>query len=84
MYYVYLLQSLASPAQSYVGFSADLKTRFRAHNAGSSPHTNKFRPWKLVIYVAFTDKAQALAFERYLKSHSGKAFARKRLGATSV
>ncbi|MEN8254774.1 MAG: GIY-YIG nuclease family protein, partial [Verrucomicrobiota bacterium] len=28
---------------------------------------------------AFADKHQALAFETYLKSHSGKAFASKRL-----
>jgi putative endonuclease len=30
-------------------------------------------------YLAFSTKAQALAFERYLKSVSGHAFARKRL-----
>jgi len=30
-------------------------------------------------YCAFPDKYKALAFEKYLKSHSGRAFAKKRL-----
>jgi putative endonuclease len=30
-------------------------------------------------YVAFSDEKQALAFEKYLKSASGRAFAKKRL-----
>jgi hypothetical protein len=48
-------------------------------NAGKSAHTTKFRPWELVWYCAFRDKYKALAFEKYLKSHSGRAFAKKRL-----
>jgi predicted GIY-YIG superfamily endonuclease len=79
MFYVYLLQSEDYSDQSYVGLTADLKQRFAAHNAGKSPHTSKFRPWRLVTYVAFSDQAKATAFERYLKSGSGHAFARKRL-----
>ena len=46
---------------------------------GESSYTAKFRPLKLTTYVAFTDPAKAEAFERYLKSGSGHAFARKRL-----
>ena len=79
MHYVYLLRSEIVPSQTYVGYSADLKMRLCTHNAGGSPHTRKHRPWKLVTYLAFTDKLQALEFERYLKSHSGQAFAAKRL-----
>ena len=44
-----------------------------------SPHTSKFCPWKLVTYLAYSSKAKAMAFERYLKTHSGKALANKRL-----
>jgi hypothetical protein len=47
--------------------------------AGKSAHTAKFKPWKLVWYCAFPDKLKALAFEKYLKSHSGRAFSKKRL-----
>ena len=50
-----------------------------AHNAGKSTHTAKFVPWKVLWYSAFPDKHRALEFEKYLKSHSGRAFASKRL-----
>ncbi len=79
MYYVYLIESLADLAQRYVGLTTDLKQRLREHNAGKSMHTAKYRPWRVVTYVAFTNKSKAEAFERYLKSGSGHAFARKRL-----
>lgn len=77
--YVYLLESNSDPARRYVGLSSDLKRRLEAHNAGKSTHTAKYRPWRLVTYVAFSDKAKAEGFERYLKSGSGHAFANKRL-----
>ncbi len=79
MRYVYLLQSEAVAGQRYVGVTSDLRRRFAAHNAGKSPHTSKYVPWKLVAYVAFSDERKAETFERYLKSGSGHAFARKRL-----
>ena len=79
MYYVYLLESVASPDQRYVGLSSDLKQQFAEHNAGKSPHTAKYKPWRLMTYVAFSNRIKAIEFERYLKSGSGHAFARKRL-----
>ena len=41
MFYVYLMRSEASPEQRYVGFTADLKKRLSAHNAGGD-----LAPWK--------------------------------------
>ena len=79
MWYVYIIRSASSAEQSYVGATADLKQRVADHNAGKSTHTAKFMPWELVWYCAFADKFRALEFEKYLKSHSGKAFANKRL-----
>jgi len=79
MHYVYLLESLSGSAQRYVGVTGDLKTRLAEHNSGQSGHTSKHMPWRLVTYIAFSDRAQANAFELYLKSGSGHAFARKRL-----
>jgi putative endonuclease len=79
MWYVYIVRSVAAPDQEYTGATANLKNRMAAHDAGKSPHTAKFAPWKLVWYCAFPDKCRALAFEKYLKSHSGRAFANKRL-----
>ena len=68
-----------TPYQENVGITTDLKRRLYEHNAGKSYHTSKFRPWRLVTYVAFSDRAKAESFERYLKSGSGHAFANKRL-----
>ena len=79
MHYVYLLRSLADVRQRYVGLTGDLRARLNAHNTGSSFHTAKFRPWKLVAYIAFADKTRAAGFERYLKSGSGHAFAERHL-----
>ena len=79
MKYVYLIQSVLVPDQRYIGLTSDLDARLRAHDAGRSPHTAKYRPWKLVTYIGFQDDQRAIAFERYLKSGSGHAFARKRL-----
>ncbi|MGH8016830.1 MAG: GIY-YIG nuclease family protein [Opitutaceae bacterium] len=47
VFHVYLLRSDAYPAQTYVGFTSDLRRRLRDHNAGKSIHTAKFLPWKL-------------------------------------
>ncbi|MBY0565887.1 MAG: GIY-YIG nuclease family protein [Hyphomonadaceae bacterium] len=79
MFYVYLLISEARPDQRYTGFTTDVQARLKAHNKGDSPHTSKYRPWRLVSYFAFDTEKKALEFERYLKSGSGKAFANKRL-----
>jgi predicted GIY-YIG superfamily endonuclease len=79
MRYVYLLQSEASAGERYVGVTSDLKQRVADHNAGKSPHTSKYIPWKLITYIAFSDERKAETFERYLKSGSDHAFARKRL-----
>ena len=79
MYYVYILQSTSDPTRFYVGITDDLRARLRKHNAGEVSHTSKFGPWSIRTYVALSDKARGVAFERYLKSHSGRAFAKKRL-----
>jgi predicted GIY-YIG superfamily endonuclease len=83
MWYVYIIRSVSFPEQEYIGATADLKRRLLEHNAGKSTYTAKFKPWKLTWYCAFPDKYKALAFEKYLKSHSGRAFANKRLCARS-
>lgn len=79
MHYVYLMQSAANPIRRYVGYSRDLRQRLTDHNEGKNPSTSSDRPWRLQTYVAFSTKEQALDFERYLKSGSGHAFAKRRL-----
>ncbi len=77
MHYVYILESEASPGSYYVGSTADLKKRVEEHNSGKSIHTAKLSPWTLATYIAFPDRTKALRFGRYLKSGSGRAFAKK-------
>ncbi|WP_258769835.1 MULTISPECIES: GIY-YIG nuclease family protein [Bradyrhizobium] len=76
---MYILRSTSDPNRFYVGLTSDLRARLKKHNAGEVPHTSKFTPWELKTYVAFSDEQQAIAFEKYLKSASGRAFAKKRL-----
>jgi predicted GIY-YIG superfamily endonuclease len=57
----------------------DLPTRLTKHNAGEVSHTSKYAPWRIKTYIAFSDEKQAFAFETYLKSAPGRAFAKKRL-----
>ncbi len=77
MKYVYLLQSLSHPEQRYTGLTKDVEKRLVAHNAGQSIHTSKYRPWRVVLALAFAEDNKAIAFERYLKTGSGRAFAAK-------
>jgi putative endonuclease len=72
-----MLQSIAFPERYYIGTTLDLKRRFDEHNQGFSPHTKKFAPWKLVGYIAFSDHEKADKFEAYLKTASGRAFAKR-------
>lgn len=75
--YVYALRSLRHPTQFYIGRTVQLRERLREHNAGESAHTSKYRPWQLQFAIWLPSIDKAAAFERYLKSHSGKAFASK-------
>ena len=78
-HYVYILQSETHPEHFYIGVTENLRDRLRRHNSGEVPHTTKFRPWRIKTAVAFADRDRAIAFERYLKTASGRAFAKKRL-----
>ena len=83
MYYIYLLESISAPNRRYIGFSSNLRQRLVEHNEGKLPNTARYRPWRIVSYLGFSSKKQALAFEKYIKSGSGHAFAHKRLWPAS-
>lgn len=78
MHYVYLIRSLSFPDKTYIGNTVNLVQRLATHNSGGSKHTLQNRPWELVLFLGFKDKLKATAFEKYLKSGSGSAFAKKR------
>ncbi len=79
MYFVYLIQSEINSKQKYIGLTDNVQSRLKDHNDGKSIHTNKFKPWRLVTYFAFSSKQAAVDFERYLKTGSGWAFAKKKV-----
>jgi putative endonuclease len=79
MHYAYILRSVLEPARYYYGSTSDLRKRLAVHNAGGNVSTKPYRPWTLVWYGGFPCEKSAMDFERYLKTASGKAFARKRL-----
>jgi predicted GIY-YIG superfamily endonuclease len=74
---VYVLRSKRDPQRHYIGLTANLRSRVAAHNAGESAHTAKYRPWRLAVSIEFETADQATEFERYLKSGSGRAFAKR-------
>jgi putative endonuclease len=76
-FYVYRLVSEPSPDRHYVGLTEDLKVRLKKHNSGVVPHTSKYLPWEVDSAHAFKSKTKAAEFEKYLKSHSGREFARR-------
>jgi putative endonuclease len=76
---VHVLRSRADRTRYYTGVTANWRTRLEAHNAGRCSHTSNGTPWDIDVIVQFADESRALAFERYLKSGSGCAFARRHL-----
>ena len=76
-YYVYILVSEADGRLHYSGLTRDLNTRLAEHNSGKCPHTSKHRPWKIETAIGFRSEAKARRFERYLKTGSGREFARR-------
>ncbi|MBE6376912.1 MAG: GIY-YIG nuclease family protein [Lentisphaerae bacterium] len=68
--YVYILVDEATGNHFYIGCTEDLK-------ASLEKHTSKFRPWKVETYIAFESEEKSTAFEHYLKSGSGHAFAKR-------
>ena len=77
--FVYVLKNSEVPPRYYTGIASDVAKRHADHNAGCSVHTAKYRPWSVDVVIEFADEPRALAFERYLKSGTGVAFACRHL-----
>ena len=77
MFYVYILFSKSDPTQHYTGLTSDLRQRLSQHNAGECRPTVKSGPWQIETAISFRSKKKATAFEKYLKTGSGREFARR-------
>jgi putative endonuclease len=76
VWYVYFLA--LSNGDTYVGSTNDLKRRFRSHGLRNVASTQPFLPVKLKCYIGVETEQNARKLERYFKSASGKAFAKRR------
>ncbi|HUT86098.1 MAG TPA: GIY-YIG nuclease family protein, partial [Elusimicrobiales bacterium] len=72
MYYVYILLSIKD-SKFYIGYSADLKIRIKAHQSGQVISTKTRLPLKLVYYEAHLSKTDAKRRESYFKTAKGKS-----------
>jgi putative endonuclease len=70
-YYVYVLYSLKDKGL-YIGFTTDLKRRLIEHAKGLSKATKLRRPFLLIHYEYFINKADAKVREKFLKSVFGR------------
>lgn len=75
--FVYIIRSIAHPDRYYSGLTSNVSTRLAAHNSGGSEYTRHLRPWHLVASIEFATQASAIAFEQYLKTGSGRSFAKR-------
>ncbi|TQD38825.1 GIY-YIG nuclease family protein [Haloflavibacter putidus] len=63
----------------YVGCTSNLERRLKEHNSSKVKSTRYRLPVFCITKIIFRDKYKAFAFEKYLKSGSGRAFLNKRL-----
>jgi putative endonuclease len=75
--FVYVLQSLKNSKRYYVGLTSNIERRLETHNKGGSTYTAIDRPWQINVLIEFQNENLATAFEKYLKSGSGRAFAKR-------
>ena len=78
--FVYILRSDVDSGRHYVGLTSDVGRRLEWHNTGPSGATVRHRPWSPVVSLEFADAKTAWRFERYLKTGSGRAFAKRHFG----
>jgi putative endonuclease len=78
MFYVYVLYS-EQDQKLYVGYTENLKRRMVQHHEGQVPATKGRRPIKLIYFEGCLNQSDALKREKYLKTHYGRMFLKKRL-----
>jgi len=57
--------------------TSNVGRRLEWHNARQNVHTVRNRPWRVVLIMEFANESTAARFERYLKTGSGRAFAKR-------
>ena len=73
LYTVYILFS-QNHQKHYTGFTSNLELRLLSHNKLGKDWTEKYRPWILIYTKEFPNKAEAMRYEKWLKSGTGRDF----------
>ena len=76
-FYVNVLVSEDNETIHYTGITQDVQARLIRRNQRLCAPTAKYRPWRIQTAIAFDSEIKARAFERYLKTGSGREFARR-------
>mgnify|MGYP001605941811 FL=1 len=74
---VYILR--CADGGPYTGCTNDLDDRIIRHGKGMVISTKDRLPVECTVAFGFSDKYKAYAFEKYLKSGSGRAFIKRHL-----
>ena len=76
MFFVYIIEN--TKGNRYTGSTTDLADRLEMHN-DKHPEKAKFHrttykkgPWKIIFKQEFLTRAEALKFERFLKTGAGR------------
>jgi len=72
---VYILN--CADGKIYTGCSGNFKVRLMRHQAGVVKSTSSRLPVVVLLKITFYNKHKAFAFEKYLKSGSGRAFSKR-------
>lgn len=70
-YYIYILYN-PSRYFIYIGYSENIKSRFKEHNQGKVTSTKYYIPLKLIHYEAYKNMKDAKRREGYLKTNKGR------------
>jgi len=81
MYYTYVLESIKD-RNLYIGWTDDLRNRYKKHNSGQVESTKTRRPFILIYYEACLSKDNAIKREKYFKTGFGRRFLKNRLAGS--
>ncbi len=72
MFYIYIIES-GTTGKWYYGYTERLEERVKEHNYNNGHFTDNKGPWRLIFKREFTNKTDALSFEKLLKKSRNKS-----------
>ena len=79
MFYIYILQLKNN--RLYIGFTSDLRNRYKQHQRGGVKSTQKLLPLKLIHYECYILEEDARGREKFLKTSDGRFFLNRQISS---